>query len=178
MYIYHFLFCSFSDKSAHTLKLQSMRGKERRKEDEFSTLQWLSWQHQPLPKEICPASVLIKHIYNSVLYICNLTIELVPFNWQQMVCDYCLPRRKRKKKACQYLLIWIKPRVTETPCVFINTVHSTWIWQLKCIEITLIPYSLCILAPQLQNEVVRQWIPLGDITYFCYFKLENKIVPV
>ena len=104
LYIYHFLFCSFSDKSAHTLKLQSMRGKERRKEDEFSPFQWLSWQHQPLPKEICPASVLIKHIYNSVLYICNLTIELVAFNWQQMVFDYCLPRRKRKNKACQYLL--------------------------------------------------------------------------
>ena len=28
MYIHHFLFCSFSDKSAYTLKLQSMRGKK------------------------------------------------------------------------------------------------------------------------------------------------------
>lgn len=45
-----------------------------------------------------PGFILIKHIYNPGLYICNLTIELVPFNWQQMVCDYCQPNKKKEKE--------------------------------------------------------------------------------
>ena len=90
--------CSYIETAKH----EGERKKERGQIFHFSVIE--SWLHQPLPKEVCPASILIKHIYNSVPYICNLTIELVPFNWQQMVCDYCLPIRKRKKKACQYLL--------------------------------------------------------------------------
>ena len=83
--------CSYIETAKH----EGERKKERGWIFHSSVIE--GWRHQPRPKEICPASVLIKHIYNSVLYICNLTIELVPFNWQQMVCDYCLPRRKRKK---------------------------------------------------------------------------------
>lgn len=80
MYIHHFLSCSVSDQSAHALKLQSIGGKSGK------GMSYLPFSDGGLAapditkKKVCPASILIKHIYNSVLYICNLTIELVPFN--------------------------------------------------------------------------------------------------
>lgn len=62
MYIHHFLFCSFYDKSAHTLKLQSMRGKKGKGMDSPPSM-IESWLHQMLPKEICPVSVLFIYLF-------------------------------------------------------------------------------------------------------------------